>query len=680
MRKITVAGIKRRLAREALRVKNKVVDMVTPLEAREAFPAGYLHWLARRSDRLSANYPGEWKNIPRATGEPARVAVVMHVFYQDLVPQILEQLAFIPVDFDLIVTNSSGVALSLDTAKLERLGMVTVLDIENRGRDILPLVSVVNADLLEPYELVLKVHTKKSAWREEHSELSGTGEEWRDSFFEQLLGSTARVESILNTFSNDPTVGLITSQGNVVGPEHWGGNLRVVDSILKRLELTQDADTLEFAAGSIYWIRGFLLQGLRAFELSAEDFEEEDGRIDSTAAHALERIIGIVTKEAGYSIRDGLDGVSTGDDLSWKRFERDAERPARARAFALYLPQFHAFPENNLWWGKGFTEWSNVAAAKPVYRGQAQPLLPADLGFYDLTTPGVRAQQYALAEGAGIEGFMYYYYWFAGKKLMSRPIDDLHASTSTEKFSIMWANENWTRRWDGRNENVLIGQDYESVPATEFIHDVLHLLKDERYTRVGGKPLLAVYRITQVPEYRSVLEYWQKVARDEGLGGLHLVAVDVGTSYDGLEGDLTEHGMDAYMEFAPHNMDWEGHDRLGMTFDDRFEGNTFRYKTLVESAELALLTKPLENRYPGVMVNYDNTARRQWQPDLWYGSNPYTFRRWLNSTVSALAARDRDDRIVFINAWNEWAESAVLEPTQRYGKTYLLAVRDVLYR
>lgn len=675
-----MAGLKRRLAREAMRVNNKVIDLVTPLEAREAFPAGYLHWLARRSDKLSANYPGEWKNVPRPAGVPARVAVVVHVYYQDLIAQILEELAFIPVDFDLFVTNSSGSPLVLETSSLSRLGTVMVLDIENRGRDILPLISVVNADLLEPYELVLKVHTKKSAWREGHSELSGTGQEWRDSFFAELLGTVERVESILSTFASDPTIGIVTSPGNVVGPEHWGGNRRIVDSILKRLQLTQEPEALEFAAGSIYWIRGFLLQGLRAFELCADDFEDEDGRIDSTAAHAVERIIGIVTKEAGYSIRDGIDGTVVSDSLAWKHFNRDAERIARARTFALYLPQFHTFPENDLWWGKGFTEWSNVAAAKPVFRGHTQPLLPADLGFYDITTPGVRGKQFDLAEAVGIEGFMYYYYWFAGRKLMSRPIEDLHASDSGEKFCMMWANENWTRRWDGRNENVLIGQDYDKTPATQFIHDVLPLLKDPRYTRVDGKPLLAVYRITQVPNYKGVLDYWRKVAVEEGLGGLRLVAVDVGTSYDGLEGDLTDHGMDAYMEFAPHNMDWKGQDRLTMTFDQRFEGNTFRYKTLVESAELALLQRPLENRYPGVMVNYDNTARRQWQPDLWYGANPYTFRRWFNSTVSALAVRDRDDRIVFINAWNEWAESAVLEPTQRFGKTYLLAVRDVLYR
>ena len=671
------------------RVQRRVERVVTGRAPEEApthpyvfedFPAGFRNWNDRRTNRLTAMYPAIWKATLKPTPSPSRVAVVMHVYYTDLVGELIESLAALPVDFDLLVTNASGSDLQLDVSGLPRLGNLTVLEIENHGRDILPLVSLVNADLLEPYELVLKVHTKKSEWRHEHADLSGSGEEWRSGFLAELVGSESNVTGILNQFAADPSVGALTSQGNVLGEEFWGGDERIVRDLLLRLQLGNDAP-LEFAAGSMYWIRGFLLQGLRALQLTAEDFEPEAGQIDATTAHAVERIIGILTREAGYSTKS-TDQLETQDVAvdGWRWFAKDAQREARARVLPFYLPQFHTFPENDAWWGKGFTEWSNVAAAKPLYLGHNQPLLPGDLGFYDLNDPAVRSEQYKLAREAGIEGFMYYYYWFAGTKLMDMPIERQAAGGDDEPFCIMWANENWTSRWDGRESNVLIGQEYERVPASQFIHDVLHLLTDPRYIRINGKPVLAVYRITQIPDFESVLEGWREVAREAGLDGLTVLAVDVSSAFDGIDGGLAEHGLDGFLGFPPHNMHWAALEREGLGFDYRLHGNTLRYDRMVRSAELDLLRDGTDHRYPGVMVNFDNTARRQWQPDLWYGSNPYTFRRWLDAAVSSVALRDRDDRVIFLNAWNEWAEGAVLEPTQRFGKTYLLAVRDVLFR
>jgi len=275
---------------------------------------------------------------------------------------------------------------------------------------------------------------------------------------------------------------------------------------------------------------------------------------------------------------------------------------------------------------------------------------------------------------------MYYYYWFAGKKLMDMPIEELAAGSGDQPFCIMWANENWTRRWDGSEQNILIAQDYDRVSAKQFIHDVLHLITDPRYIRIDGKPVIAVYRITQIPDHVEVIAHWREVAAEAGLPGLTVLTVDVGTSMQGVEGELAAHGLDAYLEFAPHNMFWGSLPRENRGLDPRFQGNLLSYPAMAEHAERRLNTEPPAHRYPGVMVNFDNTARRQWQPDMWYGSNPYTFRRWLNTTVSSVMERDRDERVVFVNAWNEWAEGAILEPSQRYGRTYLLAVRDVLHR
>ncbi|GAB3126789.1 glycoside hydrolase family 99-like domain-containing protein [Glaciibacter psychrotolerans] len=610
---------------------------------------------------------------------PARIAVVLHVFYTDLIGEILDELRHIPVPFDVIVTNASGTDLELDTTHLELMSHLTVLDVANHGRDILPLISVANADLLEPYDLVLKIHTKKSEWRENHSDLGGSGTEWRRGFLSGLLGSRATVEKILGEFASDPSLGLLTTDGNVLGPEFWGGDRTLAREILLRLQLELDEESLRFAAGSIYWVRGFVLQGLRALNLDSDDFDAEAGQVDGTTAHAVERIIGILTLEAGYETRQISQLAPSAPD-AWRRYETTHPVRPRARVVPFYLPQFHTFPENEAWWGAGFTEWSNVASAQPVFRGHNQPFLPAELGFYDLSNENVRTRQYELASTAGIEGFMYYYYWFAGTKLMNMPVDDLSLGDNHEPFCIMWANENWTRRWDGGSENVLIAQDYDEVPATQFIHDILPLITDPRYIRVDNKPLVSVYRITQIPDYTTVLAYWRQVAVDAGLDGLHLVTVDVGRSMDGIDTDLSAHGLDAFLEFAPHNRKWTPQDRDDLGVDTRFEGNILSYAAMAGGSELQLLEPIDVQRYPGVMVNFDNTARRQWQPDLWYGANPFTFRRWLNSAVSAVSDRDFDHRLVFINAWNEWAEGAVLEPSQRFGRTYLLAVHDVLFR
>ena len=679
MRRITVAGAKRRIGRALNRTALRL-GAIPPLPASEPFPAGFFNWSRRRTTRLKADFPAQWRAEleDSAAGRPS-VAVVMHVYYPDLLDELVAELALIPVPFDLIVTNATGAVLGLDDRQLPNLRDLRVFDIANHGRDILPLVSLVNADVLEPYRLILKIHTKKSSWRADHPDLEGSGEVWRAALIKQLLGDEQNVKDILGAFASDPMLGLLTSDGSVVGSEFWGGDRAIVTDLLRRLQLAE-VENLKFASGSMYWCRSFVLQGLRAVDLSADDFETEAGQTDATTAHAVERLIGILTEESGYETRERSAATQEHvDDDAWEFWSAGNPRSPRARVIPFYLPQFHRFDENETWWGKGFTEWSNVAAGLPIFAGHDQPLLPADLGFYDLNSDLVRERQLSLARAAGIEGFMYYYYWFAGKKLMNEPVESLVASGSETPFCIMWANENFTRRWDGGEKNVLIGQDYENVSAVQFIHDVLPLLASEHYIRIEDRPVVAVYRISQIPDFVEVVAEWQRVAKEAGLGGLHIVTVDVGENMQGVTGHPSDYGLDAMLEFAPHNMNWAAQPRGALGVDDRFNGNLMSYARMVEHAERRLRDQPVESfRYPGLMVNFDNTARRQWMPDVWYGSNPYTFRRWLDSTVAALADREIDRRVIFVNAWNEWAESAVLEPSQRFGKTFLLATRDVL--
>jgi lipopolysaccharide biosynthesis protein len=685
MRRITFAGVRRRLRGSimagylALRTPGGIPRLLDPLMRAESFPAGHNRWIARYTGKNRTAYPPSWRHqLPSLRAADAqRVAAAVHVHFPELLPELLEELANVGVPFDLLVTNSSGAPLgTIEPPPFAK--SVWVFDVPNRGRDILPLVLLVNAGILDRYELVLKVHTKKSQWRAEHV-MSGDGAQWRTDLTSALMGSRENVATILDAFAADPELGLVTADGNLLGTEYWGGDREIARALLRRLELDIDEHELRFAAGSMYWVRAFVLQGLFGLHLSPEDFELEVGQVDGTTAHALERIMGIVTEEAGYRLaeRSQLTAETGAGEAFWSP---TGTRTPRARIIPFYLPQFHAIPENDLWWGEGFTEWSNVASAQPVYRGHRQPLLPSTLGFYNLMSPATRPAQYSEASHVGIEGFMYYYYWFAGHRIMDDPIEALHASDDPHPFCLMWANENWSRRWDGSADDVLIGQDYDHVPTALLIEDIAHLLRDPRYIRIDGRPVLAVYRISLIPDYNEVVVAWRRFARENGIGELHILSVDVGEGIGSLDGDPRQYGVDGVLEFPPHNTNWELQDLDDLGVDPRFRGRIMKYSSTVAGAEVALRQPLDEWRNPGVMVGFDNTARRQWMPDLWYGSNPYTFRRWLDISLRALTIRDPQRRVLFINAWNEWAESAVLEPSARFGRSYLLAVKDALFR
>jgi lipopolysaccharide biosynthesis protein len=684
MRRITRARLRSGASRVRASLKRRahyalLVVRPTMRATKPWSPADFSTWAERRTLRRAAAFPDAWAgraDIPIAN--PARIGVVIHVYYPDLFDEILSQLAAIPVPFDLIVTNASAETLTVDRGRLPKVANVLVLDVDNHGRDILPLIEVVNAGLLDPYQLVLKIHTKRSQWRAGHAELSGTGDSWRAALLGGLLGDSANVSAILDAFASLADLGLVTADGSVLGPEFWGGNQAVTAALLRRLELGLHQKHLRFAAGSMYWVRGFVLQGLRALNMSPADFEPEAGQVNATTAHAIERLIGVVTAEAGLTLVERGHIASLGATVgAWGNFGGGRSRQPRVRVVPFYLPQFHAIPENDRWWGAGFTEWANVTAAKPVYAGHDQPKLPADLGFYDLRVPETVAAQIALAEEAGIGGFMYYHYWFAGKQLLEKPILDRLAGDLKMPFCLMWANENWTRRWDGRESDILMGQRYSEASATRFIEDVMPILRDPRYMRIDERAVLAIYRPAQIPDLPAVVESWRQAARHARVGDLFVITVDVAKEFHGVDQGIAALGLDGSLGFPPHNALWEwiSHDKVGIA--PGFEGNLLSYRALVDDSVRRLNSGVPTHYFPGVMVNFDNTARRQSNPDIWYGSNPYTFRRWLAAAAAAVEDRNRDQRLVFVNAWNEWAEGAVLEPSVRFGSTYLLAVRDV---
>lgn len=370
---------------------------------------------------------------------------------------------------------------------------------------------------------------------------------------------------------------------------------------------------------------------------------------------------------------DKLARIAANTGTYRQRWQSTLDDLDAVHLIAFYLPQFHPIPENDRWWGKGFTEWTNVTRAKPNFVGHDQPRLPADLGFYDLRLPEARQAQAELAARYGIHGFCYYYYWFGGKRLLHRPLDEVLSSGEPDfPFCICWANENWSRRWDGRESDILIGQQYADGDDEAFIRQVEPLLRDRRYIRVQGRPLLLIYRIELLPDAARTAVIWRDYCRQCGIGELYLANVQ---SFAGASNPKS-YGFDASVEFPPHERAVPVHPQPRMTNPD-FQGLVFDYPATARN----FMNRPLP-AYPffrTAMPNWDNTARRQNHGHIFINSSPEAYGAWL----AHLVARTRHlqppgERFVYINAWNEWAEGNYLEPDQQYGHGYLEATRQAL--
>lgn len=347
-----------------------------------------------------------------------------------------------------------------------------------------------------------------------------------------------------------------------------------------------------------------------------------------------------------------------------------AERDAPTRIIAFYLPQYHAIPENDAWWGKGFTEWTNVRRAQPNYSGHWQPHEPGELGYYDLTDPRVREAQAALARAHGIDAFCYYYYWFGGRRLLERPLLEMAASGRPDfPFCVCWANENWTRRWDGRDREILVAQSYSRADSIAFIRSLLPLFRDRRYLTVDGRPLLAVYKTGDIPQTAATVDLWRETCRREGIGNIYLAAVQH-RAHD----DPTRLGFDAAIEFPPIGHSAENlTPRLALS-NGQFQGHVFRYSSIV--AHYVAQPEPAFRQFRGVTPMWDNTARRQNHGMVLSDPSPELFRVWIGRALADTRHRHRgDERLLFINAWNEWGEGNHLEPDARHGRRYLEAVR-----
>lgn len=335
------------------------------------------------------------------------------------------------------------------------------------------------------------------------------------------------------------------------------------------------------------------------------------------------------------------------------------------RLIAFYLTQFHPIPENDEWWGKGFTEWTNVTKALPLFEGHYQPHLPTDLGFYDLRVRATRHEQMRLAKEYGIDGFCYHYYWFSGTRLLNQPLDDMLADISSDMpFCLCWANENWTRRWDAAEHEILIAQRYLPDDDLNFIKSLIPFFSDPRYIRCGGAPFLIVYRPQHLPDAQKTTAVWREYCRSVGIGEIHLCAA---LTHGNM--DYSRFGFDSGVEFPPHNLQCANL-ASHVTFRQAFSGYVVDYEEVARSY--------LERRYPnanvfrGVFPAWDNTPRTGSRGVIVLGSSPENYEYWLSQAITKTREDfPNGDRMVFINAWNEWAEGCHLEPDRKYQRCFL---------
>ena len=376
----------------------------------------------------------------------------------------------------------------------------------------------------------------------------------------------------------------------------------------------------------------------------------------------------------------------------------------KPRIIGLYLPQYHPIPENDEWWGKGFTEWTNVAKARPLFRGHYQPRIPADLGFYDLRLPEVREQQAELAREAGLEGFCYYHYWFGnGRQLLERPFNEVLASGKPDfPFCLCWANHDWTNKtWQKgnnfRRDSMIMKMEYSKEDYVRHFNYVLPAFRDPRYITVDGKPLFAVWAPHHIPDAREFIDLWQQLARENGLPGIHFVG-HTDNAGKGLPGQAADYySADKAKEYYQAVLDLgfdavmsSGYRRAVALLQGKtrmmwrmLSGKTFAptYSKMDYSRLMANYYVPEdagENIYPTLLPQWDRTPRAGKNSEIVVDSTPDRFQETVETAIELIRQKEPEHQLLFLKAWNEWGEGDYVEPDLKFGHGYIQAIRQAI--
>jgi len=488
---------------------------------------------------------------------------------------------------------------------------------------------------------------------------------------------------ILGRVSEEKLNSLYESVRMMVVPLRFGAGVKgkIIESLYNGVPIVSTAIGLEGIKG---------IDQLATPRNSPEDFAAE-----VISFYRDEKKLEEISQRGSKYVADNLTAVRTAElmtevlsvarDEASLRLARalvDTARQKPPRLLAFYLPQYHPIPENDEWWGEGFTEWQNVSKTQPLFSGHYQPHVPAELGYYDLRQEETRIEQAELAKQYGIEGFCYYHYWFSGRRLLEHPLEELLKSGKPDfPFCLCWANESWTRRWDGKEQEILMHQEYSEEDDIRHIRSLLPVFEDKRYIRVNGKPLFLVYRTDSIPDPARTAEIWREEARKAGIGELYLCRVE---SF--VKSDPHEIGFDAGVEFAP---DWwnkgpqlyADSELLDGAEEDLTEICDSNFVHTYQGLAEAMMAKetPDYKWFRCVTPSWDNWARRHEGASVFLESTPEKYQAWLAHAVDHTNGHQfGEERIVFVNAWNEWAEGNHLEPDQKFGHGYLEATKKAL--
>jgi hypothetical protein len=407
----------------------------------------------------------------------------------------------------------------------------------------------------------------------------------------------------------------------------------------------------------------------------------------------------LVVQADTLSGRNGLSATAAHVEIGAGRSPTQGSAPAsRARIIAFYLPQFHPIPENDEWWGTGFTEWTNVGKARPLFPGHIQPRLPTELGYYDLRVPETRARQAALARDYGIEGFCYWHYWFEGRRLLERPFSDVLASGEPDfPFCLGWANQSWTGVWHGAPKRILIRQTYGGVEdARRHFEAVLPAFQDVRYIRIGGMPIFVLHQPRGLPQAETFTRLWREWARAEGLPGIIFLGSEDGfwspdeSNFDGRiisnPWRIFQHrrrsGVDVLLSTYSRRSERMSEENSWHARHLSSWRNMLGWPTRFDYGEVLLHAVPPNPGawdFPTIFPNWDNTPRSGKNGIVITGSTPERFREHVESAIRAVEPRPRERRLVFLKSWNEWAEGNFVEPDSRYGRRYLEAIQRAQY-
>lgn len=613
------------------------------------------------------------------TPQPRRIGIHLHVYYLDMVAACIGYLRHIPVPFDLYV-SVPGTAASEPLERSLRDGLpraerIVVEQVVNRGRDIAPFIVQFGARLAQ-YDYVAHFHTKKSPHR---SVLAG----WFDAIMETLCGSASTVSQILHLLDRDGLVVFPVGNTRVYDDETgWGDNGTVArDLLVRHTTLSfEDYPYVEYPQGAMFWAKASALAPFLSLPLTYDDFPTEPIAPDGTLAHALERLILLfAAQQPGRNYQLGSPALSWGPQ---DYFEEQLDLRARkthetVKVLAYYLPQFHPTPENDAWHGVGFTEWYKVRGATPLFEGHYQQHIPhPDIGYYHLDSVETLRRQAEMMARAGVHGLIFYHYWFSGRLILEKPAQLLRDEPSVDlPYCFCWANENWTRRWDGNEREILLKQVYSPDDARAFIRYLIPFFKDPRYIRVEERPVLLVYRPASLEGATDYLAIWREECAAAGLPAPFVVA----TLTRGATTPKT-FGMDAAVERPLHDWTDGAVPELRPTVRPYWpiNGSILDYSAVADHY-MGVTVSPDFPLFRSLIPVWDNTPRYGSEAYIVHNFSPRKMQQWLEHAIRDSEARlPADRRFIVVNAWNEWAEGAHLEPDCRYGYAYLNSVGRAL--